>query len=620
MIEVMRKYSFFIFEPEYQTFLQHLKRLGVVHIKNNTNPETIERIRAIKDELAFIDKFISKMGGLRSSYKLSKNQSAEDLFSDGLAEDVLTDYDTFVKEFHRLEEQSKSLQKELSQIKHQVEELSLWGDFDHTLISKLSQSGYYIHFWSVQKTSYQEEWETAYNAQEIQVKGRNTYFITLGDDPNGPELPECEQISLPQTSLSALEIEANRLKEEIDRLRSKQAYLAYHSTILEETKITLQNKYKLDNAYYQGTRLYDKLVILEGWVPEKLASQMEQEIDHLGYAYTELAFSATEDVPIKLRNNRFTRAFQPIVELFSLPNYNELDPTSFIAPFFLLFFGICFGDAGYGVLLLLLSIFLKFKVKKKSLKGLFELLQWLGGSGVIIGFLSGSFFGIELVKLPLFQNIKSYFLSSDNMMVISLVLGLVHILFAKYVSAFKKTKQFGISASLSTFAWPTLIISLILCLGLPQLKIVLPLWITCTLWAIVGGCVLLALLWNSPGKGIFFNLGAGLWNTYGVVSGLLGDTLSYIRLFAIGLTGAILGQVFNRLAMTVTTGMSIYVAIPLGLFILLLGHTINFALSMISSFVHPVRLIFVEYFNNSEYEGGGKPYEPLKELNLKDDE
>ena len=161
---------------------------------------------------------------------------------------------------------------------------------------------------------------------------------------------------------------------------------------------------------------------------------------------------------------------------------------------------------------------------------------------------------------------------------------------------------------------------LLILLGLPALDITLPSWIEYTLWGIAGLCILLALLWNSPGKNIFLNIGKGLWDTYNVASGLLGDTLSYIRLFAIGLTGAILGQVFNSLALQVTSGVAWYIAVPVGLIILLLGHTINFGLTMISALVHPIRLTYVEYFNNSEYEGGGEPYNPLNELSLEDDE
>ncbi len=108
------------------------------------------------------------------------------------------------------------------------------------------------------------------------------------------------------------------------------------------------------------------------------------------------------------------------------------------------------------------------------------------------------------------------------------------------------------------------------------------------------------------------NFGSGLWNAYNLASGLLGDTLSYIRLFAIGLTGAILGGVFNELAFTMTDGLNVVLRAVLVLLILLVGHSINFGLCMISSMVHPLRLTFVEYYKNAEFAGGGKSFNPFK--------
>ena len=107
------------------------------------------------------------------------------------------------------------------------------------------------------------------------------------------------------------------------------------------------------------------------------------------------------------------------------------------------------------------------------------------------------------------------------------------------------------------------------------------------------------------------NLGSGLWATYGMSTGLLGDLLSYIRLFALGLTGGVLGSVFNSLATEMTASLGWEIRWLPMIIILLFGHGINFALCMISSFVHPMRLTFVEYFKNAEFEGGGQEYKPF---------
>jgi V/A-type H+-transporting ATPase subunit I len=123
-----------------------------------------------------------------------------------------------------------------------------------------------------------------------------------------------------------------------------------------------------------------------------------------------------------------------------------------------------------------------------------------------------------------------------------------------------------------------------------------------------------ALFYNTPDKNIFLNFGSGLWATYNTVSGLVGDILSYIRLYAIGLTGALLGGVFNTMAIDMTASLNPFVRWLPMLLILLLGHALNIGISLISSFVHSLRLIYVEYYKNSEFEGGGIDYKPFRKI------
>ena len=367
MIEKMRKYSFFIFEPEYESFLQTLKKLGVVHIKNNTDPKQIDHFKEIEEKQSDLNHLQSRLKGIKSNYKLEKDQSAEAIPHPFLEEDELGSYDSFVGAFDRLDRDLKETQKELDRVRMQQRDLQTWGDFDPTLIDKLKESGHYLHFWTVLKTQFNEEWESLYGAQIIEEAGRSVYFVTVDPSEKAPFLEFAEEITLPKgVSLSSLSIKENELKERIQGLLDSQAYLAYHTQVLEDKGVELENLYRMDNALFQGVRLYNnKLVVLEGWVPEPKAPAMETALSASGTVFEELSFNPKEeDVPIVLKNNRFVRAFEPIVKMFSLPNYNEFDPTAFIAPFFMLFFGMCFGDAGYGLLYLILATVIKTKVSE----------------------------------------------------------------------------------------------------------------------------------------------------------------------------------------------------------------------------------------------------------------
>lgn len=414
--------------------------------------------------------------------------------------------------------------------------------------------------------------------------------------------------------LSDVEGELIALEERKTKLQQQLLTLAAHTESLEQYQASLTDKYNMSNALLQGSHLFDDaLVVLEGYIPAEKAPELTAALDAEGYAYTELEITDEDKVPVQLKNNFFVRTFEPIVKLFSLPNYHELDPTPFVAPFFMLFFAMCFGDAGYGLLLLLVCTYFKRKMSD-GVKPFLTLFQWLGGAATVVGFFSGSFFGVELAKIEALASLRSIFLSTDHLMVLSIAIGLVQIILAKFIGAYKVKIQRGMKYALSPFAWATFIVIMvaIFAIGLPALAPKVPGFVNYILYALAGICAVIMLFFNSPGKNIVLNVGSSLWTAYNTASGLLGDTLSYIRLFAIGLTGAILGSVFNTLAFTMSEGMPIYARWIVVLFILLLGHGINFGLAMIGSLVHPIRLIFVEYFNNSDFEGGGEAYAPLK--------
>jgi V/A-type H+-transporting ATPase subunit I len=428
-------------------------------------------------------------------------------------------------------------------------------------------------------------------------------------------LEEADRPKMPDRGLSALEAALASVREEIAKAdASLSAHAASDYESLEDFDRNLQDDYNMKNVLIQTEHeADDTLCFIEGWTTAEAAPAMEAALDKQGYFYQALEIKEGDSVPIKLKNNAYTRLFEPITKLYSLPNYWEIDSTPLVAPFFMLFFGLCFGDGGYGLLVLLTASLLKLKIKKgASLRPILSLAQWLGVMTIVVGTLTGTFFGVAFVDLPAFHAMKDYFLSQDNLMTLSIVVGLVHIIYGKSVAAYKTKLQRGFKYSIAPWGWVFAITAGLLAFGLPLLKVHLSQIFVYVCYGIAILAILPAIFYNSPGKNPFMNFGVWLWNTYNTASGLLGDTLSYIRLFAIGLTGGILGGVFNMLGINMTEGLPWVVRIPLMLIILLAGHGINIALCTISSLVHPMRLIFVEYFKNSAFEGGGKPYMPFK--------
>ena len=605
MIVKMSKYAFMVYHKEYEDFLLKLRDLGVVHIKGNNSMQDNEEAQTLLRQRKRIDDTLKAL-------KLI-NSSTEDVTLSEARQITKEEGFRILDSIDELQQKKNALNNEFSAVEKDLNYLStIWGDFSYSLLKKIKESGYTVCFFSCSTTEYKKEWEEKYDIVLISTEQSINNFVLVAPSDELIELP-LEQVKLPEHDVQTLTVQQEKLAVEVrqaEQALQKIAKEEYNSLI--EVDKQLQDEFNFSHAITQTTaELDNKLMLLEGWVPEKKSADMEQALDREGYFFRKLAIEESDQIPIQLKNNSFARLYEPICKMFSLPNYREFDPTPFFAPFFMLFFGMCFADAGYGLLMFLVCTILKRKVKP-DFKPYLTLFQYLGTSAFVVGSLSGSLFGIELIKSPLFASVKDYFLTSDNLMVISLVLGIFHIIFGKTVAALKKTYQKGFKYGIAPFAWVFVITSGVLAFGLPALDIQLSDTVKNVLLGIAGISLLPALLYNSPGKNIFLNFGSGIWNMYNMASGLLGDTLSYIRLFALGLVGAILGNVFNSLALTMTADMSLIPKILLMTFILLFGHSLNFGLCTISSLVHPLRLIFVEYFKNSEFEGGGQAYEPFK--------
>ena len=384
-------------------------------------------------------------------------------------------------------------------------------------------------------------------------------------------------------------------------VRSIERLKAYRTSLYEDT-----DELKIVDA--SEMLIDDKVIALEGWVPAGIKETTADWLADKGVYYEFEEPADTDNPPILLKNNKFARLFEFIGELYSLPNYREIDLTPFFAPFFVLFFGFCLGDAGYGLLLLIGISIYKIWAKPK-LKPILSLAQWLGAATVVMGIVSGTFFGIQLleVQVPWVVKMRAMMLDSQQLFNLALIIGVVQIIFGMFLKVANLWRRYGLPAALSTIGWLILILGEGVCYGL-SLKgydVKIPMYVV----AGVAGSFI--FLFNNLKRNIFINIGAGLWDTYNTATGLLGDTLSYIRLFALGISSAVLGLVFNDLAVNMSGDIPVVKQLVM-LIILLFGHSVNLFMAGLGSFVHPMRLTFVEFYKNAGFEGGGKKYQPFR--------
>lgn len=606
MIQPMNKYAFLVFHRDYESFLLRLRDLGVLHVAERKDTKEVESLQHLLQERNAVKSLLRQVRPYATEEAMPQDTSIE---SEEAGKALVSEVEQALASYTESDAKLADLQAE-------AEEVALWGDFSSQALDRLEAEGYTLSFYSLPIARFTEDFQQKHDVVEIAEQVGRKYFVLLHQLGTTPQLEEAEQLQRPARSISELKPlieEAQALRESLEA--ALQAAAPTFIAGLTSYDTWLENSFTFGKVRLQADRLADeRLLLLEGFVPTDKASAFEQALDSSGEYYTQLTFDPeTEKIPIQLKNNAFVRCFEFITGLFSLPNYQEIDQTFLIAPFFMLYFGMCFGDAGYGLILFAISTFFRLKSKGGD-TSLLGLGQWLGGGAFVVGLAMGGIFGIELP----WAHDKSYLFNQDNLMMISVIIGIIQVLLGKGVGAYKKGRQLGWKYSLSGYAWVLLLSGLGLLFALPMGGIVLPEAVKYILYGIVGISVLVAFLYNKPGKNPFINFGSGVWTTYETASGLLGDSLSYIRLFAIGLTGGILGSVFNTLAMSCVPAsgsdasiVSHIIGWLMALVVLAFGHSINFGIAMIGSFVHPLRLTFVEYYKNSEFEGGGKPYTPF---------
>ena len=606
MITKMKKLTFLVYHKEYEEFLNSLRELGVVHI--------VEKQQGAADNTE-LQENIRLFNRLAATLKLLQNQKHEKnavIATEGgtatRGMQVLDEVDALQTEHGKLSQQLQSYAKE-------KEVLEVWGNFEPTGIQKLKDAGYIIGFYSCSEGHYKEEWETEYNAMIVNRISSKVFFVTVTKAGQEVDL-DVEQAKLPAYSLSRLEALYDTTEQAIEGNEKK--LVALSETDIPSLKAALKelqsqiefSKVVLSSEQTAG----DKLMLIEGWAPAYSKVEIEAYLNdaHVYYEITDPM--PGDNVPIRLNNKGFFAWFEPICKLYMLPKYNELDLTPFFAPFFMVFFGLCLGDSGYGLFLFLGATAYRLLAKKvtPSMKSIISLIQVLSASTFFCGLLTGTFFGANIYDLdwPIVQRLKHAVLMDNNdMFRLSLILGVIQILFGMVLKAVNQTIQFGFKYAIATIGWIILLVSTavsalfssseLLSMGGTAYKVVL----------CISGAMI--FLFNTPGKNIFMNIGLGLWDSYNMVTGLLGDVLSYVRLFALGLSGGILAGVFNSLAVGMSPDNVIAGPIVMVL-IFVIGHAINMFMNVLGAMVHPMRLTFVEFFKNSGYEGGGKEYKPFK--------
>ena len=615
MIVRMSRYDFVLLATQSDDFIARLRELGLVDI-TTTGWEPQEQDRQLVMD---IDHYRKAVESLKAFAESEGYTASEAKYTCGCeAYEAYTD----------LRQQKSALLSEQARLEKLAEELKPWGDFEGDARERLAAQGVVLRYYVAQSSAFDAhvaEWSAAYTIVEIGRDSSSVYFVVVAT-PSMEVVLDAQEIKAPAFDSRAALAEAEKCGEEIKSVNIALSACAASVEALEQQLDVLTKQLQNVKIHGTATEAADgALVVLEGWAEEDKSQQVDALLEeYSGVVYIKRDPTPEDDTPVKLKNNRFARLFELIGAMYALPKYGTMDLTPFFAPFYMLFFAICLNDAGYGAILLLAGIALYMK-GGASLKQASCLTMFCGGATTLFGLYTGSLFGMSIPDMLGYESIaESPFLDFQNQFFsLALALGVVQILFGMFLNICLQTKLFGFTSTFGLLGWFIILLSGCTAVGLPMLNENLAIsWFSASspaFYAAMGVGAVLMLLLNNIKRNPIINFGSGLWDAYNNITGLLSDVLSYIRLFAIGLSGGVLAQVFNSLALGLTGldagiesfGVGTIFQIVGASAILLVGHGINLFMSAISSFVHPMRLTFVEFYKNAGFEMTTRSFEPL---------
>lgn len=604
MVTKMTKYSFILLSEQTEGFLNSLQELGVVDISRSLKPID-EQSSGMLAEADRAKKALSILAACKAG-------SEKDFKFDGCPVDAVLETQDRIAE----------IAAEIAAAKKEIAVRQPWGNFSSEDIHKLESQGLKLRFYSCMKKKFDPSWAEIQPLEVISETESKVFFVTVS--------PAQEEYSFPLEAIPAPEGSVNEEEEKLALLQSKlekeQQLLANLKSCSDEIRKAYNDSLSRLDLYFAEAAtekaVDNYLTVLTGFAPTSDDKRLCASFDSMDIYYSHEAATKEDNPPVKLKNNWFAKNFEVLTGMYGVPAYDEFDPTPVLGPFFMLFFAMCMGDAGYGILLMLIALVLRLKMKDSSLGKMHRLIAYLGGMTFVVGIFLGTFFGMSILEAswaPAWLKglcIDGWFPDAKIagfpvQMVLAVAIGVLHICLAMIIKTINFTKRFGFKKTVATWGWTTLIVGglVVVSLGMTEVLSAEAFKWTIIALAVVSGLAI--YVFNTPGRNPLLNIGSGLWDTYNMVTGLLGDVLSYIRLYALGLAGGMLGNAFNIMGT-----MILDIPVPgvnwvFCIIILIFGHVLNLAMSCLGAFVHPLRLTFVEYFKNSGYEGSGAKYNPL---------
>ncbi|MBK3517734.1 V-type ATP synthase subunit I [Carboxylicivirga marina] len=598
----MKKLLLFMAHPtnDMDEDLTVLGQLGLMHISpfQPAKDESIERILKRIEELEKGISILEEYEGIESSVALEvTNYSTEKRGEIALLEDVLNTHNANVE-----------LNKQISELSKAQQWYNSWGSISLNDIKSITDKGVYLKLYEVPA----KDVKSIAEQHTVKVVGQSAGAVQVVLISEDKEVSlNYHQIELPVISQQEVEEALSDKNAALAKGKQRLCQLSEQKALLVEALDERNRRLEIRTVQYGGIAFHDKVRCWEGYVPEDKVSNITEAADEnaWGYVVREPRPDEYDLVPTLLKNPGWTHKIKPVMGFMGLvPGYDEIDVSKIFLIFFTFFTGILVGDAGYGLIFLVLTLLAHWKtgfVKKIE----FGLFYTLSVSVMIWGVLTGTYFGAETIaNIPFLKQLQVQQLASfggDNLRIqqFMFIIGAVHLTIGHLQ---KGLKYINTVIPIAQLGWVSIVWGLYFLVNDMVLGIDGPSYMQ---WLFIGGAVLVTFF-SSPGQPLFKGMLSSLGNLpLNVINGF-SDVISYIRLYAVGLSTVLMASSFNDMAIgegitTVASGVG-------AVLVLVLGHALNMTLAAMAVLVHGVRLNMLEYAGHASVEFSGSDYNPFK--------
>lgn len=635
----MKKFKLFIFDRDRAKLIDKFQKFNYVHIDESrfdadfseddfTRPRSSEdlieiddKIKRSKEDIDLLLQFKDKENPLKAMKEGVEDISLEELAARALA----FHFEKIDGEIKALVEAKDKNNSKIQNIDSKIGELKPWEDLSSS-VDGLNNMGSVNIYTGTVSSNHAAEFESEFIKNDLAYldrvsKDKNFYYYLMIVENS---VDEKIKSLFSSYGFTPINIKADgKVKDKIESYERDKEFLYEKNKNIEEdlkTYLKYLEDFKFSYEFYRNEKIKimserkflktTELDLIEGYVPSDKLEGFENEIKKVCgenyYLNAEDANRDSEKVPILLKNNSFVSPFELMTEMYSMPRYNEIDPTPFFAPFYFIFAGIMVGDFGYGLLVFLGTLFAlkKFKLTEKK-RRFIKFFNYLSISTIIFGLVFGSFFG-GIIELPALIDPAE---DSTLLVILSLILGGIHIFFALGIKAYMNIRDGKPKDALYDVGfWYMAVlgaIGFILSKFLPQVAAFGKVFLVVMVLGMIG----IVATGGREEKSTGAKIGWGIYSLYGI-SSYLGDFVSYLRLMALVLSGSFLGLAINMIAGMLFDSNILGKLFAIVIFVVF--QLFNAFLSYLSAYVHTARLTYVEMFNKF-YEGGGIPFKKMIE-------